>query len=205
MTIDLKTATYNVLRKYARELGLVLNKTMTKVTIIKMIEDKLALKIKAVKPNASKIAINKEVKVETTNKVNQIKKEESAPLKERVVKLETVLVEYLKANTTKRQLIKDTIDADKKELVDLSNEVAKDIKANEKLTTSIAIIDTIIAVETEEVVEKASWLDGILIPQVATVNASQVPNWMNEFVNENLINPDDDDEEEEEDDDYSNE
>lgn len=205
MTIDIKTAKYNVLRKYAQELGLVLNKTMTKVTIIKMIEDKLALKIKAVKPNASKIAINKEVKVETTKKVNQIKKEESAPLKERVVKLEIVLAEYLKANTTKRQLIKDTISADKKELVDLSNEVAKDIKANEKLTTSIAIIDTIIAVETEEVVEKASWLDGIMTSQVATVNTSEVSSWMNEFVDENLINPDSDDEEEEEEDDYSNE
>ena len=196
MTIDLKTATYNVLRKYAIELGLDLGRNPLKPVIIKAIEEKLALKIKKAKPKASKIAVNKEVKTESTNKLKEFKLEDSASLDDRTMRLQFLLIEYVTTSKENRVIIKDTVEKEKQELIELSEIVADDLVVIDKTKLVLASLDTILTVEAEEVEpDKASWLDTIV---TSTSSAVTNPSWMDEFLNSSQSS--DDDEEDEEDD-----
>lgn len=183
MTIDLKTATYNVLRKYAIELGLDLGRNPLKPVIIKAIEEKLALKVKAAKPKASKIAVNKEVKAESTNKLKELKSEDSASVDDRTIRLQFLLIEYVTASKENRVAIKDTVEKEKQELIELSEIVADGIVVIDKTKLVLESMDTILTVEAEEVApDKASWLDSI----VTSVSTSPTnPSWMDEFLNAN--------------------
>ena len=196
MTIDLKTATYNVLRKYAIELGLDLGRNPLKPVIIKAIEEKLALKIKKAKPKASKIAVNKEVKTESTNKLKEFKLEDSASLDDRTMRLQFLLIEYVTASKENRTIIKDTVEKEKQELIELSEIVADGIVVIDKTKLVLASLDTILTVEAEEVEpDKTSWLDTIV---TSVSSAVTNPSWMDEFLNSSQSS--DDDEEDEEDD-----
>ena len=196
MTIDLKTATYNVLRKYAIELGLDLGRNPLKPVIIKAIEEKLALKIKKAKPKASKIAVNKEVKTESTNKLKEFKLEDSASVDDRVLRLQFLLIEYVTASKENRVVIKDTVEKEKQELIELSEIVADGLVVIDKTKLVLESMDTILTVEAEEVEpDKTSWLDTIV---TSVSSAVTNPSWMDEFLNSSQSS--DDDEEDEEDD-----
>lgn len=198
MTIDLKTATYNVLRKYAIELGLDLGRNPLKPVIIKAIEEKLALKIKKAKPKASKIAVNKEVKEESTNKLKEFKLEDSASLDDRTMRLQFLLIEYVTASKENRTIIKDTVEKEKQELIELSEIVADGLVVIDKTKLVLASLDTILTVEAEEVEpDKTSWLDTIVTSTSASTNSTAL-SWMDAFLNSSQSS--DDDEEDEEDD-----
>ena len=201
MTIDLKTATYNVLRKYARELNLELGRNPLKPVMIKAIEEKLALKVKTAKPKASKIAVNKEVKAESTNKLKEFKIEDSASVDDRTIRLQFLLIEYVTASKENRLVIKDTVEKEKLELIELSEIVAEGLVVIDKTKLVLESMDTILTVEAEEVApDKASWLDGIV---TSIPTNSTAPSWMDEFLNSSQSsNENDDDEEEEEEDEY---
>ncbi len=196
MTIDLKTATYNVLRKYAKELDLDLGRNPLKPVMIKAIEEKLALKVKTAKPKASKIAVNKEVKTESTNKLKEFKLEDSASVDDRVLRLQFLLIEYVTASKENRVVIKDTVEKEKQELIELSEIVADGLVVIDKTKLVLESMDTILTVEAEEVEpDKASWLDGIV---TSVPTNSTAPSWMDEFLNSSQSNNNQEDEEDEE-------
>ena len=201
MTIDLKTATYNVLRKYARELNLELGRNPLKPVMIKAIEEKLALKVKTAKPKASKIAVNKEVKAESTNKLKEFKLEDSASVDDRTIRLQFLLIEYVTASKENRLVIKDTVEKEKQELIELSEIVAEGLVVIDKTKLVLESMDTILTVEAEEVEpDKASWLDGIV---TSTPTNSTAPSWMDEFLNSSQSsNENDENDEDEEEDEY---
>jgi 2-succinyl-5-enolpyruvyl-6-hydroxy-3-cyclohexene-1-carboxylate synthase len=178
--IDLKTATYNVLRKYANELGLQLGRNPLKPVMIKAIEEVLNAKVKALKPKASKVAVNKEVKAETTKKVNTINEEVSATLRVRVNSLELLLVEYVTANKEQKKAIKEDIQAEIIEMKTIAVDIEKGLVIADKTLAVFNSMDTILTVEAEEVIEKTSWLDGIITSNTTTANT---PSWMDEFLN----------------------
>ena len=201
MTIDLKTATYNVLRKYAIELGLDLGRNPLKPIVIRAIEEELAFKVKAAKPKASKIAVNKEVKAESTNKLKELKSEDSASVDDRTIRLQFLLIEYVTASKENRVVIKDIVEKEKQELIELSEIVADGIVVIDKTKLVLESMDTILTVEAEEVApDKASWLDSI----VTSVSTSPTnPSWMDEFLNANQSsNENDENDEDEEEDEY---
>lgn len=196
MTIDLKTATYNVLRKYAKELDLDLGRNPLKPVMIKAIEEKLALKVKTAKPKASKIAVNKEVKTESTNKLKEFKLEDSASVDDRVLKLQFLLIEYVTASKENRIVIKDTVEKEKQDLIELSEIVADGLVVIDKTKLVLASLDTILTVEAEEVEpDKASWLDGIVTSAPTNLTA---PSWMDEFLNSSQSNNNQEEDEEDE-------
>ena len=197
MTIDLKTATYNVLRKYAIELGLDLGRNPLKPVIIKAIEEKLALKIKKAKPKASKIAVNKEVKTESTNKLKEFKLEDSASLDDRTIRLQFLLIEYVTASKENRTIIKDTVEKEKQELIELSEIVADGLVVIDKTKLVLASLDTILTVEAEEVEpDKTSWLDTIVTSVSASTNSPDL-SWMDAFLNSSQSSDEDEEDDEE--------
>jgi hypothetical protein len=190
--IDLKTAKYNVLRIYANELGLQLGRNPLKPVMIKAIEDVLNAKVKALKPKASKVVVNKEVKAETTKKVNAINEEVSATLRVRVNSLELLLVEYVTASKEQKKDIKEDIQAEIVEMKTLAVDIEKGLVLADKTLAVFNSMDTILTVEAEEVIDKPSWLDGIITSTTTTAN---VPSWMDEFLS-NTSEPQEEDDEE---------
>lgn len=198
MTIDLKTATYNVLRKYAKELNLELGRNPLKPVMIKAIEEKLALKVKTAKPKASKIAVNKEVKTESTNKLKEFKLEDSASVDDRVLRLQFLLIEYVTASKENRVVIKDTVEKEKQELIELSEIVADGLVVIDKTKLVLESMDTILTVEAEEVEpDKTSWLDTIVTSTSASTNSTAL-SWMDEFLNSSQSNNNQEEDEEDE-------
>lgn len=198
MTIDLKTATYNVLRKYAKELNLELGRNPLKPVMIKAIEEKLALKVKTAKPKASKIAVNKEVKTESTNKLKEFKLEDSASVDDRVLRLQFLLIEYVTASKENRVVIKDTVEKEKQELIELSEIVADGLVVIDKTKLVLESMDTILTVEAEEVEpDKTSWLDTIVTSTSASTNSTAL-SWMDAFLNSSQSNNNQEEDEEDE-------
>ena len=197
MTIDLKTATYNILRKYAKELNLELGRNPLKPVMIKAIEEKLALKVKTAKPKASKIAVNKEVKTESTNKLKEFKLEDSASVDDRVLRLQFLLIEYVTASKENRVVIKDTVEKEKQELIELSEIVADGLVVIDKTKLVLESMDTILTVEAEEVEpDKTSWLDTIVTSTSASTNSTAL-SWMDAFLNSSQSSDEDEEDGEE--------